>query len=371
MMNDSETLDGALSQDVVVHTSLAISPDLNALLEHDERTRGPHQPDASSPHFWQSPHSGSSNSIFPVGLPPPPRGNRKAVSRPATPKESESISTRSKTWSEATEPLPEPSDFSPLLTNPFINAPPQLSHPHRSNVREQSNIPQFSGTFETLDRVVDPEPDPPRDLLHPVGSCISSVSGAQEGSASPRLTDQPTVRAHSVPRVEKLIGRGKSIFSISGSQLHGDAQAVSGEDESDSSGPTKREAHKNCDQSQQHSKSSTKEGGVKTIAPPMTDSSQPSSPRSPQEPNYRRIFRTHRQHSPLRILLNHPFLPHLNHLSNSFLRHTFLLIESNTGYPRVRFIVSLISLLQKPSRRVTNQCHLPPIFSMQMSVLTS
>jgi hypothetical protein len=236
MMNDSETLDGALSQDVVVHTSLAISPDLNALLEHDERTRGPHQPDASSPHFWQSPHSGSSNSIFPVGLPPPPRGNRKAVSRPATPKESESISTRSKTWSEATEPLPEPSDFSPLLTNPFINAPPQLSRPHRSNVREQSNIPQFSGTFETLDRVVDPEPDPPRDLLHPVGSCISSVSGAQEGSASPRLTDQPTVRAHSVPRVEKLIGRGKSIFSISGSQLHGDAQAVSGEDESDSSG---------------------------------------------------------------------------------------------------------------------------------------
>lgn len=244
MMNDSETLDGALSQDVVVHTSLAISPDLNALLEHDERTRGPHYPDASSPHFWQSPHLGSSNPTFPVGLPPPPRGNRKAVSRPATPKESESISTRSKLWSEATEPLPDPSDSSPLLTNPFINAPPQLSHPHRANVREQSKsgaVPQFSGTFDTLDslpktldRVVDPaEPDPPRDL--PVGSYISSVSGAQEGSASPHPTDQPTVRAHSVPRVEKLIGRGKSMFSISGSH-HGKAQAVSGEDESDSSG---------------------------------------------------------------------------------------------------------------------------------------
>jgi hypothetical protein len=229
-----------------VHTSLAISPDLNALLEHDERTRGPHQPDASSPHFWQSPHSGSSNSTFPVGLPPPPRGNRKAVSRPATPKEPESIGTRSKLWSEATEPLPESSDSSPLLTNPFINAPPQLHHPYRSNVREQSNsaVPQFSGTFETLDslpktldRVVDPaDPDLPRDLLHPVGSYIPSVSGAQEGSASPRPTDQPTFRTHSVPRVEKLIGRGKSMFSISGSQPQDNTRAISGEDESDSSG---------------------------------------------------------------------------------------------------------------------------------------
>jgi len=244
MINDPETLDSALSQDVVVHTSLAISPDLNALLEHDERTRGPHQPDASSPHFWQSPRSGSSNSTFPIGLPPPPRGNRKAVSRPATPKESESIGTRSKLWSEATEPLPDPSDSSPLLTNPFINAPPQLFHPYRSNVREQSNstVPQFSGTFETLDslpetldRVVDPtEPDAPRDLQH-VGSYKPSVS-AQEGSASPQPTDQPTIRTHSVPRVEKLISRGKCMFSIPGSQPHGNAQAVSGKDESDSSG---------------------------------------------------------------------------------------------------------------------------------------
>jgi hypothetical protein len=131
------------------------------------------------------------------------------------------------------------------ITNPFINEPPKLPPLHGPDEPERSNssASEISSTLEAQDSVpkalhgvIDStEPDPTRDLRS-FRSYPSSVSAARDTSVSPRPADQPIPRTHSLPRVERLIGKGKSMFSISGSQSQDNAQAVPSEDEPESSG---------------------------------------------------------------------------------------------------------------------------------------
>jgi hypothetical protein len=97
--------------------SLAISPNLQALLEHDERVR--------AGNFFGQVESPTSASDPPAtGLPPPPRGPRKQPSCPSSPHDKPgSIETlveaaRSRASSVGASPLSTP--------NPFINPPPVL-----------------------------------------------------------------------------------------------------------------------------------------------------------------------------------------------------------------------------------------------------
>src|SRR5947209_6013093 len=83
--------------------SLAISPNLDALLQHDDRIRG----NFSS----RSPTLGPSM----ISLPPPPRGHRKTLSHPQTPPEGQrSTETLQSQSTRSTSPQ--------ASLNPFINS---------------------------------------------------------------------------------------------------------------------------------------------------------------------------------------------------------------------------------------------------------
>lgn len=225
MNNDGETSSDE-AHGIMVHSSLAISPDLNALLEHDERTRGsPHQLD--SPPF----HSLVSSTTFPVGLPPPPRGNRKPASRPITPKKSDSRSTRG---ADVTEPVPASLSTVPPTSNPFINAPPKLLQLLGSNEREHGYSPLSDSSSplempyslrKALALVESPlSPEQPRDFFHSSRTPTSPTATVLDNPV-----DNPSLANQSIPRVEKLIGKGKSIFS--GSHASAGSQTVHNEED--------------------------------------------------------------------------------------------------------------------------------------------
>jgi hypothetical protein len=109
---------------------LVISPNLDALLEHDERTR-PRANSARSPYpSTTSASSGSSSAGFFVGLPPPPRGPRKTVkagekARDRGDRFRPTLSIYTSLEDGSTEAsVGETANFPP--TNPFINPAPSL-----------------------------------------------------------------------------------------------------------------------------------------------------------------------------------------------------------------------------------------------------
>ena len=243
MMDVGEKFDEDVSQNMMVHSSLAISPDLNALLEHDERTRGcSNQLDSTLSHFIQT--QSSVDTAFPISLPPPPR-SRKAGSRPTTPK---GVSHRSARQPDATGPSLGSSSSLPSLavtSNPFLNAPPKLPRFNGPNEREQHNGPisDMSSLLEmpdSLRKALNLVVDSPTSATTPeqIGDSHGSyTSPIQETSASLRPTDQPynpPIVTYSMPRLDKLIGKGKSIFFMSGSHPQGNSQVVPDEEEQDS-----------------------------------------------------------------------------------------------------------------------------------------
>lgn len=113
---------------VVSGTSLRISPNLEALLQHDELTRG-------SPTNLYHPISG-----FAVSLPPPPpRNNIKKVSHPETRvnlkeiRRKTSVNIRSDSWPDALPACSPPVGHSSpapsrcATPNPFINPTPTIN----------------------------------------------------------------------------------------------------------------------------------------------------------------------------------------------------------------------------------------------------
>jgi len=242
-MNDLETLDETGSQDAGVHSSarsLAISPDLNALLEHDERTRGSlHLLDrVPSPHFFQTSVS-DSDTAFPVGLPPPPR---KAKSRPTSQKQTENVGSRSTRRSDASPWSSDPSAKMSANSNPFINAPPKLPQSYGSKEQEQSvsdlsSTPEMPHALQKIQDDLPPSttaPERHRDIFHSFRLYTSSSATVRQNSASLRPTEQPStvpfLASHSMPRVERLFGKGKNMFSTSGSHSQGNSPAVLNEE---------------------------------------------------------------------------------------------------------------------------------------------
>lgn len=246
-MNDIETtLHDVLPQDVTVRSpdpSLAISPNLDALLEHDERTRQTSLDYPRSPYLFHSPVVGSFTAPFPVGLPPPPRGNRKGGSRPTTPKDADRAGSRSTRRSDASDSRPGSSGsqaVSTSNTNPFLNPPPRLSRrTDGSSRRDQSTTrsapdPPNAATMpdslrKALDRLVDSpisatEPDPARDSPSSLRSHTTSIKPGRDDTGSLGPSDHPyaspLLRSYpaTMPRADKLIGKNKNMYSTSSSQ---------------------------------------------------------------------------------------------------------------------------------------------------------
>lgn len=225
-------------QDVIAPQapSMAISPDLEALIEHDERTRGSQIPldINSSVSFLQSSRSGSFTAAFPVGLPPPPR--RKGGSRPTTPKDSSESRTsrRSDLKTLPASARPSSSGQRSDTSNPYLNAPPKVVQADRVTSSKTDQSPPLSPVSPLsvmpkslrggLDSIADlPSPASSemisRDIYDPIRSRQALIV-TQKDSESPQLnesqTASPAQRTYStLPRVDKLTGKGKNIFSIS------------------------------------------------------------------------------------------------------------------------------------------------------------
>jgi len=116
--------------------ALVISPNLDALLEHDERTRLGRIADPSGSPASNSPLSSSFDSAFPAGLPPPPRGPRK----PRSPVSSKPDASNTGIFPRlmATDAISQTSPGSPVspnspspwrtsTANPYINPAPSLA----------------------------------------------------------------------------------------------------------------------------------------------------------------------------------------------------------------------------------------------------
>ncbi|EIN14386.1 hypothetical protein PUNSTDRAFT_130019 [Punctularia strigosozonata HHB-11173 SS5] len=167
----SDDPDVAGSYVVVVPKSdapLVISPDLDALLAHDQRTREPEtrslgQPKAS-------------------GLPPPPRPKKSAVSRrPTSP-----VITRIRD-AERVPPVP----------NPYINRPPALE------IRYQARVSQ-----DELPATVAQEISPDSPSTQSTASLEDVRRSSGESSRSNRIP-HPSL---SLPRVDKVLGMAKGAF---------------------------------------------------------------------------------------------------------------------------------------------------------------
>jgi hypothetical protein len=108
--------------------SLIISPNLEALLEYEERVRGTMNQVSVGSSAGGSPQCSPQISSSPGGLPPPPRRRRKPQS-PTSPQTNPSTnaSTGFFPFSGITASLPStPTLIGPLEPNPYINSPPSL-----------------------------------------------------------------------------------------------------------------------------------------------------------------------------------------------------------------------------------------------------
>jgi len=146
--------------------SLVISPNLDALLEYEDRTRGqttgfsePKTPESSSqPRLWRHSTAVPSSAEFPIGLPPPPRRFRslrlpsETRTNPLLP---ELVEEESRENQENITAIP----ISPLITsttsNPYINPAPTLDrvrHVGMLSVSGRRGVATDNKIEEQLDR---------------------------------------------------------------------------------------------------------------------------------------------------------------------------------------------------------------------------
>ncbi|GLB35722.1 hypothetical protein LshimejAT787_0300100 [Lyophyllum shimeji] len=169
--------------------SLIISPNLDALLEYDEKVRGAWSPTA--------PHSA------PVGLPPPPRRNSRKPRTPTSPKiGSPLIQETSPTWEAS--------------GNPYINPAP------------------------TLAVVVEAEDDKSRDGTgpEPADGGTRSEGRNRDDLQQPSNISQPSQISKN--RVDKLLGIGKLPFALFQETTAAAAKSPSGELNDVSNTPARR-----------------------------------------------------------------------------------------------------------------------------------
>ena len=165
----------ANSRKILIHSALIISPNLDLLLEHEDKTRArlasvPEMTTSTLSPRSVSPSDGSEECL--VGLPPPPRHPRVKLPRATTRtiKANLSEGTDLQARESPTKPAPtsvfvqSPLSRSSSISNPFINPAPTLAELHklpsnqeisessfyRSDSRSQSPI-VFTTPWSTVD----------------------------------------------------------------------------------------------------------------------------------------------------------------------------------------------------------------------------
>ncbi|KZP28957.1 hypothetical protein FIBSPDRAFT_238012 [Athelia psychrophila] len=235
MTDDVNDLD-AFAYEPSLHApkkSLAISPNLEALLAHDERTRTnvPKLSDLSDPHshYVLSSFSGSVEPQFANTLPPPPRGNRRLASRPITPLDAPRSTS-----------LHRPRTLSGTLPNPYLNEIPKLPRLDPLARKKGDALDESSTLRSPLTTVTSPTAvtssaqdhivngileafcgDPPRRPSLPTSpnrDLHHSISGSRSVERRNSVGTRPYT---TLPRVDKFLGKGRSIFS-----RHGDREEV-------------------------------------------------------------------------------------------------------------------------------------------------
>ncbi|KAF7969071.1 hypothetical protein HWV62_28362 [Athelia sp. TMB] len=224
MSDDPNVLDAfAFEPPMDTPKSLAISPNLEALLAHDERTRSsaPKLSDLSDrhSHFIQLPLSGSVEPEFANSLPPPPRGNRRIASRPNTPKTADRATTsplyRSRTLSDSFNSAP----------NPYLNEIPKL--PRLDPPSSKERVASGESPATTPSKIVTSlaEGSVHNGALEDSDSDHSSVpslptsptSVLQRSTHSLRVAERRSSMGprpyKTLPRVDRLLGKGRNIFS--------------------------------------------------------------------------------------------------------------------------------------------------------------
>jgi hypothetical protein len=125
--------------------SLIISPNLDALLEYEERIRSYTTQLQSASPTKDSPLSSPHIPDTPAGLPPPPRKRQK----PRSPTSSQNDSLVPMDTVTASLPT-TPVVAEPLASNPYINSPPSFDKKLQTEVEELSPVYVGKTSFGTL-----------------------------------------------------------------------------------------------------------------------------------------------------------------------------------------------------------------------------
>ncbi|KAG6332094.1 hypothetical protein ID866_6997 [Astraeus odoratus] len=194
--------------------SLQISPNLEALLQHDELTRR----STGSPTSMSRSTRSHNSSEFPISLPPPPPRNslssKKAVSlyepRPRDVRRKRSLNFVTDRWPDALPVCTSDtaatsqahSTSGTAIPNPYINPAPVVAR---------------------TDSVLDDAPFTPKPGDKPVPSELSSRSAAEDRSRTPmpaadsRLTRSSSAGYRSSPalhKVERILSKGRDSLSM-------------------------------------------------------------------------------------------------------------------------------------------------------------
>ncbi|KAG6911339.1 hypothetical protein DXG01_001010 [Tephrocybe rancida] len=167
--------------------SLIISPNLDALLEYDEKVRGTTSP--ISPHGPQS--------APPAGLPPPPRRNLRKPRSPTSPKVGSPLIQEASAWADTNTVNVSGSQ------NPYINPAPVL---------EESRMPGPGGETLLANRA--------ESSAHGQLTIGGGSADGEECSVAIAIADvqkppgQPSLTQISKNRVDKLFGIGKRPFTL-------------------------------------------------------------------------------------------------------------------------------------------------------------
>ncbi|RDB29428.1 hypothetical protein Hypma_015999 [Hypsizygus marmoreus] len=187
--NDNDTTRQEKSSSRSPPHSLIISPNLDALLEFDEKVRGALGPGSPTRDL---PQSAPLVATFPMGLPPPPRRNRNNA-KPRSP-------TSPKVGSPLAREAGSPISVEAMSSNPYINPAPSLE------------VVQSMGGLEHM----------PRDEISPQTADGGSSPHIRSSSrSSVDLTVQPsnaawpsTISHPTKNRVDKLLSIGKIPFGL-------------------------------------------------------------------------------------------------------------------------------------------------------------
>lgn len=193
---------------VVVGSSLQISPNLEALLQYDELTRGSTSSPTSS-----RPSLTSTSSEFPFSLPPPPPRNSQPSKKATLPETASTkgvrrqrgVKLRSDSWPDA-----------------LLVTAPDLASPGECNTTAASSIPNPyinpTPVVARIDSVMDDGPSTPKpgDMFIPTESPTQVAPDAPISSPESYTSQLSTAHRTSpaLHKVEKILSKGKDSLTM-------------------------------------------------------------------------------------------------------------------------------------------------------------